>query len=51
MGTGRKKLNRCCCACQMSSNLSYNEMRIWIGALSATELEFLHELGPDAIGP
>jgi hypothetical protein len=33
------------------ANASYNEVRIWNGALSQDQLEFLHELGPDHLEP
>ena len=29
------------------ANASYNEVRIWAGALSLADIETLHDLGPD----
>ncbi len=34
-----------------TANASYNEFRLWSGALTADELQANHEKGPDGIGP
>ncbi len=33
------------------ANAGYNEVRIWEGALTSAQLEFLHHLGPDELEP
>ncbi|MHC4166416.1 MAG: LamG-like jellyroll fold domain-containing protein [Planctomycetota bacterium] len=32
-----------------TANASYNECRLWVGALTAEELEMMHDMGPDGL--